>query len=166
MAVGAYAQCEQSIAKIDINGNSSVQFVLNTATQLQASETVLSGHTRIKISFRQCENDIYASGWQLNIKSQDTHLSLDGASTSVDGIEISNVEIKAELISETNTSTSFPLPITLSPFEQPIAWGSIGTATTEIMEAELLLSYKLTCSMWGRKSGTYFTNIDLQLKEH
>lgn len=165
--MNAYAQCPQpDVKEVKVYGG-NVQFVFNTVEQMQASETVLTGQSRVVVRFRMCDNDAPSTHWVLQAKSLDDMLYLDGGSTIDDAIALNKVEITATINTQSGNHTiTLPNSLSLSTTPQVLAegqWNTSASSTSDVMEAELLLTYKLTEQTWGRKSGTYLANLHLQL---
>lgn len=167
MPLSAYAQCPQpDVKEVKVYGN-NVQFVFTTVEQMQASETVLTGQSRVVLRFRMCDSNTPYSRWVLHVKSLDDMLYLNGGSTADDAIALNKVEIIATINTQSNNHfITISSPLSLSTTPKVLAEGQLDISAptvNDVMEAELLLSYKLTEQTWGRKSGIYLANLHLQL---
>ena len=161
------AQCPAPDLKMLTVYGGSVQFALSTETQLQSSEAVLSSHTRLTIRFRVCELTALADEWELKLGAADDALYPVGIPSPGAPIPLSDVLVEVTTLSSRNCDVTTPSTFHPTNSPQTLAKGRWNgpSLPDDVMEAELLLTYKLREPMWGRKPGVYLTNLNLLLKE-
>lgn len=167
LCCSAYITTAQpSIKDLNIYGNSA-QFVLQTMSQLSATEATLNKTTRIKIRFRyrDSNNNPYSS-WKLIAKSLNTTLQLDGGSSE---IPIGNVKLIPSTLNTENTSITVN-EITISENEQIVAEGTWNgenpIGSNDIMEAEFYITYTIFGPFTNFDEGVYFANLYFNLAEN
>lgn len=169
-ATGAIAQCPTPEIKMLTVYGGSVQFVLNTETQLQAMETMFGGHTRLIVRFHMC-NPISLTPideWELLLTAADAALPLSGSSSLGDALPLSDVLVEVSVLNLSNCTVQPTPSFILTNSPQTLLtgrWSGLSPSPNDVMEAELMLTYKLRGPQWGRKPGVYITNLQLLLKE-
>lgn len=169
-ATGAIAQCPTPEIKMLTVYGGSVQFVLNTETQLQAMETMYSGHTRLKVRFHMCNStsNTPIEEWELQLAAADAALPLSGSSSPGDVLPLNDVMVEVSVLTLTNCTVQPTPSFILTNSPQTLAtghWSAPSPTPNDVMEAELMLTYKLRGPQWGRKPGVYLTNLQILLKE-
>lgn len=157
------------IKEVKVYGNSA-QFNIRTMSQLTASDALLSNRTRIKIRFR-VYNTVTTqsfSSWKLSVNSNESALLLDGGSES---IALSKLEL-IPTSSATPVNSSITVHnVTISSSPQIIAQGTWtaglnpSTDITTIVEAEIIITYKINGPFTALTNGVYLTNLYFLLEE-